>query len=73
MTSGGMALGLMDTCMTLSRKDHQRKDQETIHGDLGQMDIFMILCVKIGSDEFVSLYLGNVDISLILYIMIWSD
>ena len=53
MTGGGMALGLMDTCMTLSRKDHQRKDQETIRGDLGRMDISMILYVEMGSDEYL--------------------
>ena len=53
MTGGGTALGLMDTCMTLSRKDHQRKDQETIRGDLGQMDISMILYVEMGSDEYL--------------------
>ena len=53
MTGGGMALGLMDTYMTLSRKDHQRKDQETIRGDLGQMDISMILYVEMGSDEYL--------------------
>ena len=51
MTGGGMALGLMDTCMTLSRKDHQKRDQETILGGLVQMDISTILSVKIRSDE----------------------
>ena len=62
-------MGLMDTCMTLSRKDHQRRDQETILGDLVQMDISMILSVKIWSDEYLHDFLryniGLFDTSII--------
>ena len=44
LTGGAMALAPMDTCMTLSRKDQGRREQGSIiHGDLGQMDISMIL------------------------------
>ena len=46
-----MALAPTDTCMTLSRKDQERREQGSIiHGDLGQMDISMILS---GNKELV--------------------
>ena len=44
LTGGAMALAPMDTCMTLSRYDQERREQGSIiHGDLGQMDISMTL------------------------------
>ena len=38
-----MALVLMGTCMTLSRKGPRRKGQGTIHGGLALMDTSMTL------------------------------
>ena len=38
-----MALVLMDTCMTLSRKGPRRKGEGTIHGGLVLMDTSMTL------------------------------